>query len=111
MHLTINMEPFEIVDTLGRKMRLKKETIWHIIRRPEMENEEENIKNSLTNPDEIVESPKSKDVVIFNKNYPNRELNEQWLMVVVKVLNKHGFILTSYRSNRAKRGSVIWTKK
>ena len=105
------MEPFEIVDKLGRKIELKKETIWHILRRPEMENEEECIKNCLTDPDEIVESPKSKSVTIFNKNYPDKELNEQWLMAVVKVLNNHGFILTSYRSNRAKRGNVVWTKK
>ena len=105
------MEPFEIVDKLGRKIKLKRETIWHIIRRPEMENEEDNIKNCLTGPDMIVESPKSKSVLIFNKSYPDREFNEQWLMVVVKVLNKHGFILTSYRSSRRKQGNVIWTKK
>ncbi|MBI2547221.1 MAG: hypothetical protein HYW23_02125 [Candidatus Aenigmarchaeota archaeon] len=105
------MEPFEIADKLGRKIKLKKETIWHIIRRPEMENEEECMKNCLTDPDLVVESPKSKSVLIFNKNYPERELNERLLMVVVKVLNKHGFILTSYGSNRAKRGNVIWTKK
>ena len=34
------MESFEIIDKLGRKTKLKKETIWHIIRRPEMQNEE-----------------------------------------------------------------------
>jgi len=105
------MEPFEIVDKLGRKTKLKKETIWHIIRRPEMEIEENNIKGTLTDPDIIVESPKSKSVLIFNKNYPERELNERWLMVVVKVINKHGFILTSYRSNRYKQGNAIWKKK
>jgi len=60
-----NVEPFKIVDKLGRKIELKKETIWHILRRPEMENEEESIKNCLTDPDEIVESPKSKSVTIF----------------------------------------------
>ncbi len=105
------MDPFEITDKLNRKIKLKRETIWHIVRRPEMEKEEENIKNCLTNPDSVVESPKSKSVLIFNKNYPEREFNEQWLMVVVKVLNKHGYILTSYRSNRSKRGNIIWTKK
>jgi len=105
------MELFEIVDKLGRKIKLKKETIWHIIRRPEMENEEENIKTCLIDPDLVVESPKSKSVLIFNKHYHDRELNEQWLMVVVKVLNKHGIILTSYRSNRVKRGNVIWKRK
>ena len=105
------MKPFEIVDRLGRKIKLKRETIWHIIRRPEMDDEKENIKNCLTDPDLVVESPKSKEVLIFNKNYSEREINERWLMVVVKVLNKHGFILTSYRSNRAKRGNVIWTRK
>ena len=94
------MEPFEIIDKLGRKVKLKSETVWHIVRRPEMENEEENIKNCLTDPDMILESPKSKNILIFNKSYLERTLNEQWLMVIVKVLNKHGFILTSYRSNR-----------
>ncbi len=49
------METFEIVDKLGRKIKLKRETIWHIVRRPEMENEEENIKNCLIEPDMIVE--------------------------------------------------------
>ena len=105
------MEPFEIIDKLDRKIKLKKETIWHIIRRPEMENEEKNIKNCLIDPDLIVESPKSNSVFIFNKNYPDKELNERWLMVVVKVLNKHGFILTSYRGNKAKRGNLIWKRK
>ena len=105
------MESFEIIDKLGRKTKLKKETIWHIIRRPEMQNEEGNIKETLINPDEIVESPKSKFVIIFNKNYHYKELNERWLMVVVRIINKHGYILTSYRSNRAKRGNIIWKRK
>ncbi|MBI2005395.1 MAG: hypothetical protein HYS80_01385 [Candidatus Aenigmarchaeota archaeon] len=105
------MEHFETIDKFGRKIKLTKERIWHIIRRPEMENEEDNIKETLLNPDDVVESEKSKTVLVFNKYYPDRILNERYLMVVVKVLNKHGFILTSYRSNRAKQGNVVWKKK
>ena len=61
------MEPFEIVDKLGRKIKLKRETVWHIIRRPEMENEEENMKSDLTDPDEIIESPKAKYILISTR--------------------------------------------
>lgn len=90
---------------------MKAETIWHIIRRPEMESEENNMKITFTDPDEIVESPKSNSVLIFSRKYPEKSLNEQWLHVVVKILNKHGFILTSYRSNMQKRGNLIWRRK
>jgi predicted glycosyltransferase len=105
------MEPFVVNDKFGRKIKLTKERIWHIVRRPEMENEENNIKQTLNDPDEVVESFKSKTVIVFNKNYPEKELNEKYLMVAVKILNKHGFILTSYRSGRPKGGNVIWKKK
>ena len=105
------MKPFEVVDRLLRKIKLGRGTICHIVRRPEMEGEEEDMKTVLKDPDEIVESPKSKSVLIFNREYPDRALNERWLVVVVKILNKHGFILTSYRSNARKRGDLIWRRK
>lgn len=65
----------------------------------------------LSDPDEVAESFSSKDVLVFSKLYPQKDLNEKYLTVVVKVLNGSGFILTSYRSNRLKGGNVIWKKR
>jgi len=73
---------FEITDKTKRKIRLSKR-IWSKIRRKhyEIENEEQ-IKEALTNPDKIEDYNES--VAYYYKYYKNKPLPKRFLLVPVK---------------------------
>ena len=86
---------FEIIDKTGRKIHLSKER-WkeHIrLEHPDIENTEE-IEMTLKNPDRIVEI--KEDICYYYKYFKNRDFKSKYLKVVVKYLNKEGFVITAY---------------
>jgi len=40
-----------------------------------------------------------------------RRFGEYFICVVAKYLNGDGFIITSYKTDRIKRGEVVWKRK
>ncbi len=86
---------FEIIDKTERKIRLTKNQFKHVICHKGMENYIEEIKDTLKNPLKII-SHEVGDLYDYYNYYKNRKQKAKYLQVVVKYLNGHGFILTSY---------------
>jgi len=101
---------FCVRDLFERKVILSLKQYLHIIRREEMKGQEEKIKQTLKDPDEIRRSVKDENVLLFYKYFLNTPISEKYLVVVVKVLNKKGNIITSYFSDRIKKGEIVWKK-
>ncbi len=95
----------EITCVLGKKIAFTKERYMHIvIRHPELEGKE--IVNTLTNADFVQESTYDKNILLYY-----RAINQNdYSVVVVKALNNHGFIITSYIANIIKKGGIVWKK-
>ena len=97
----------EITCVLGKKIKFTKERYIHIvIRHPELEGKENEITRTLTNSDFVQESIYDKNVLLYYRSISRKE----YFVVVVKVLNDHGFMITAYIANVIKKGAVIWKK-
>lgn len=101
---------FEVIDRFGRKIRLTDERQKHLLKKREMRNQEERLKETLISLDQVRRSVKDKNVLIFYKYYSNTPVTKKHLAVVTKTLNKEGFILSSYFTDRIKEGVEVWKK-
>ena len=93
---------FEILDKTGRKIHLSQERWKHIrIKHPEVE-DPEMIKETLGMPDKITDYRYEYQINYYYKYYKNRSSPEKFLLVVVKYLNDHGFVLSPYFEDKIK---------
>ena len=96
----------DIKCVLGKKISFSKERYIHItIRHPELEGKGQEIIKTLTNADFVQESVYDKNVLLYYKLF-----GKDYLVVAVKLLNNHGFIITAYMANVIKKGEIIWKK-
>jgi len=88
---------FEVADKTGRKIRLTKERWTHISSpispHAYMTNYLEEIKETLTKPNKIVQSTIDESKV---KYYKYKKSENKFLKVIVKYLNGSGFVISSY---------------
>ena len=97
----------EITCVLGRKIKITRERYQHIaLRHPELEGKENEIKKALSETDFVQESVYDKTVLLYYRSKGKKE----YFVVVVKTLNNHGFIITSYIANVIKKGDIVWKK-
>jgi hypothetical protein len=101
---------FEIEDKFKRKVRLTKERQLHIFIRIEMKGQESRIKQTLIEPDEVRVSLKDRTVLLYYRLYKRTPVTEKYMLVIVKVLNKEGYIITAFYTDRIKKGELIWKK-
>jgi len=88
---------FEVVDKTGRKIRLTKRQYLHIsIRHPAVLRYIEEIKETVCSPQTIKTSKFDPQVRYYYKNYKHLNKPNNFLKVLVKYLNNHGFIITAY---------------
>ena len=80
-------------DKYNKIIELTKERIKHIYQHPEMQNKLYLIENAITNSDFIEQDLYRRNIIYYYK-YLKEE--RKYLMVVVKLNNNHGKILTSY---------------
>lgn len=86
---------FEITDKTKRKIRLTEKQWSHILkRRSYMEKYIEEIKETLQNPDKIIEQQFEKGY--YSKHYKHLKKPNQKILVIVKYLNGDGFVITTY---------------
>ena len=82
---------------------------WDIIvtiKHPVMSGFEDNVKETLADPDQIRASRSDPNILLFYKiNSPGR-----WICAVVKRLNGDGFLITAYPTGAIKEGKQIWLK-
>ncbi|MBI2232659.1 MAG: hypothetical protein HYU56_01960 [Candidatus Aenigmarchaeota archaeon] len=97
----------EIICILGKKIKFTKERYLHIVlRHPELEGKEVDIRKTLTTADFVQESVYDKNVLLYYRSINKKD----YIVVVGKVLNNHGFIITAYIANVVKKGVIIWRK-
>lgn len=97
----------EIICVLGKKIKFTKERYLHIVlRHPELQGKENEIVKAVSNADFVQESVYDKNVLLYYRNIDKKE----YVVVIVKVLNNHGFIITAYIANIIKKGVIIWKK-
>ncbi len=99
---------FEAITLFGKRIRVTKR-YWKFIveiKHAYMDNKEQEVKEALTNPDEIRQSKKDDTVYLY---YCHK--GESSICVVCKHLNGQGYIITAYMTDRIKEGEQIWIKK
>ena len=95
---------FEIIDRHGRKIHLSMERWKHIIHdHPEMLTKLEEIKDIVRNPLIIKESKDDESVNHYYKYFKNLKQKARYLLVSVKYLNKHGYVITSFYVDKIRK--------
>lgn len=97
---------FEVETKLRQRIKLT-EFRWKqiLIKHPIMENKEMLVMEVLIQSDEIRKSKIDPTVFLYYK-----KIDKKLICVVCKYLNKEGFIITPYLTDRIKEGEVVWTK-
>jgi hypothetical protein len=99
---------FDIETPLGFRVRVTL-AYWEIIttiKHPVMEGREEEVRNTLKDPDEIHVSKRDPNVYLFYKT----ERVGRWVCAVTKRLNGEGFLITAYPTDAVKEGERIWPR-
>jgi len=87
---------FEVEDKSGRKIHLSDERWKHLNQEhPEVAPYLEDIKETLKNPVKITTYELDDNVKYYYRYFKERE-TAKYLLVIVKYLNNHGFIITVY---------------
>jgi hypothetical protein len=68
------------------------------------------MKEALVDPDEIRESMHTPSIWMFYKLYPHSPVSEKYLLVIVKVSDGEGFIVTAFFTDKLKKGGLLWKK-
>ena len=101
---------FEIIDILGNKIVLSKNSFEHIVSREEMASQEEKIKETLKFPDIIKLSKYDKRTFLYYRFFEDSLVGAKYLVVIVKKLQKESFIVTSFYTDKIKVGDLLWQK-
>lgn len=90
-------------------IRLTEERWWHIVsRHPEMNNQHEQVLETLAEPD-IIQQGDSGELMAI-RFYPKTPLTSKFLVVAYREVSfDDGFIITSYLTNRpSDKREIVW---
>jgi hypothetical protein len=99
---------FEAITPLGFHVRVTK-AYWELIvsiKHPIMAGREDDVKDTLEDPDEIRRSKSDEDVYLFYKT----EREKRWICAVSKRTDNLGFLITTYPTGAIKEGVQVWHK-
>ena len=97
-------------DYSGRSIRLTENRWEHILTTAEMAEQKEKIRETLLIPDRIKKSKHDPHVLLYYKWYEQTPVAKKYLLVVVKIENGEGFILTSFFTDKVKAGDTLWER-
>lgn len=102
---------FETIAYDGRRVRLTEVQWMHIIFfHLEVAKVKNRIEETLKSPDIVAEGA-TNDTRICYKLYQSTPVASlKYLAVVTRLLNEEGFIITSYFTERVRRGKILWRK-
>ncbi len=97
---------FEVRTPLGFTIRTTP-AYWSrvLVKHPDLRNRLEDVKRTLSQPDEIRRSSRDPNVLLFY-----RSGKQHWLVAVGRRTNGDGFLVTAYQTNAVKEGERIWPK-
>lgn len=101
------MSRFEILTPLNFSVRTSNE-YWQklIIKHPDIADLEAEVKQALSNPDEIRRSSRDPNILLFYRTLKAK----RWAVAVSRRLNGDGFLITAYQTDAIKEGEVLWHK-
>lgn len=102
---------FKVLSKMGKVVSLDEERWRHVLEHPEMNNQLDRIKETIMSPDEVIESVHDPTILLFYKLYKETSVTEKYLLAIIKALNREGFIVTAFFTDRVKKGEVVWKKK
>ena len=95
-------------DYQGLAIRLTDERLAHILEHPEMHGMEAAIGETLSHPQQVVQSFSDPEARLYYRHYVGTRVGNKWLSVVVKVKGGDAFILTAYLTDKIKQGVRLW---
>ena len=98
-------------DYKGKNVRLTEERWKHILEHPEMKGMAQYIKETLLEPQRVVQSVSDKDASLYYRFYIGTKVGNKYLCVVVKMIKQDAFVLTAYLTDSIKKGEIIWLRK
>ena len=101
---------FEVTAYNDRIVRLSEAQWRHILFfHPEVEGEQVKIMECVHKPEIVLEGA-TRDTRVCYIFYPSTPVTSKYLVVVIKVLDREGFIITSYFTERMRKGVVLWRR-
>lgn len=97
-----------LVDHLGNKIRLTMERQLHFLEHPEMNGQLSRIRETLSQPELVIETALDNTVHVNHRLYPTTPVTRKYMLVAVKMLDNDAFVRTAFFSSRQKKGTVIW---
>ncbi len=98
----------KFTDMSGRKIELSGERWTHIIKEhSELKERKDKIKQVLVEPEVVKRSIYDQNVLLFYRYYEEIYAGK-YVCVVVRILDDEGFIITSYITDKIKRGEIEW---
>jgi hypothetical protein len=97
---------FDVVTPLGFRVHVTR-AYWELIigvKHPVMAGREDDVRETLRNPDAIRLSKSDSSVYLFYRS----ERIGRWVCAVAKGLNGDGFLVTAYPTDAIKEGVEIW---
>jgi hypothetical protein len=98
---------FEIKTPLGFLVHCT-QAYWDFIvteKHPSLSGHEKDVKQALSDPDEIRKSKKDPNVYLFYQGSKPR-----WICAVARKQDESGFLITAYHTDSIKAGETIWKK-
>lgn len=98
---------FEVLTPLGFSVRCT-QAYWRFIvteKHPALAGREAEVRDALSDPDEIRRSRKDPRVLLFYRGHKPR-----WICAVVRRDDGAGFLITAYPADVVKAGETIWTR-
>lgn len=105
------MVMFMLPPKLQKTIRLDEERWNHVLKHPEMKNQINRVKETIINPDSVRESRHDPSVWLFYKLYTETPVTRKYLLVITRILNEEGFIVTAFFTDKMKKGGLVWKKK
>jgi hypothetical protein len=96
-------------DLWGTQIRASDERLLHIRdRHPELVGLENPISLALEQPDFVVESDRDSSIRVYERRVPDSPVGDKRLRAIVKWHPEDAFLLSSYFTDRARKGRQLW---
>lgn len=96
-------------DKFGRQIRLTDERLQHLmIDHPELLHPVDKIEETLMFPSIVIKSVDDPYVWLYYRPYKIFGRQKSFLLVIIKISNAEGFIITAFYVKNFQKGEVVW---
>jgi len=96
-------------DKFGRTISLTDERLQHIITdHPEVLGPADKIEETLMFPSVVIKSEDDPYVWLYYKPYTVFPKQKSFLVVIIKISNGEGFVITSFYVKNLQKGETVW---